>query len=164
MAVARSIDEAKGSDAEVLFRTSLNAVAETDLARAIDPDANGGPTPPSAVPLAVAWEYVPPLGDDLTPVKSEGPTPGRLLVIGDTDWMATELLENPQLSNIDFLSSTSGWLTQREALINIAPRKTNARAVIMSDADLQNLLFRVVVLLPLAALIAGFGVWWSRRS
>jgi len=49
-------------------------------------------------------------------------------------------------------------------LINIAPRKTNARAVIMSDADLQNLLFRVVVLLPLAAFIAGFGVWWSRRS
>ena len=78
--------------------------------------------------------------------------------------MSPELLDNPQLSNIDFLYSTAGWLTQREALINIAPRKTNARAVIMSDADLQNLLFRVVVLLPLAAFIAGFGVWWSRRS
>jgi hypothetical protein len=116
------------------------------------------------VPLAAAWEYIPPLGDDLRPVETEGPTPGRLLVMGDTDWMAAELLDNPQLSNIDFLSSTAGWLTQREALINIAPRKTNARAVIMSDADLQNLLFRVVVLLPLATLIAGFGVWWSRRS
>ena len=32
---------ADGSDTEVLFRTSLNAVAETDLARAIDPDAEG---------------------------------------------------------------------------------------------------------------------------
>jgi hypothetical protein len=78
--------------------------------------------------------------------------------------MSAELLDNPQLSNIDFVSSSAGWLTQREALINIAPRKTKARAVIMSDADLQNLLFRVVLLLPLAALIAGFGVWWSRRS
>ena len=164
LAVARSVDVANGREAEVLFRTSLNAVAETDLARAIDPDANGGPTPPSAVPLAAAWEYIPALGDDLRPVETQGPTPGRLLVIGDTDWMAPELLDNAQLSNIDFLSSTAGWLTQREALINIAPRKTNARAVIMSDADLQNLLFRVVVLLPLAALIAGFGVWWSRRS
>jgi len=148
----------------VLFRTSPKGVAETDIARAIDPDAKGEPTPPSAVPLAVAWEYVPPLGDDLKPVKTEGPAPGRLLVLGDSDWMSPELLDNPQLSNIDFLSSTAGWLTQREALINIAPRKTNARAVIMSDADLQNLLFRVVVLLPLAAFIAGFGVWWSRRS
>ncbi|MGB5546385.1 MAG: hypothetical protein WBM74_07415, partial [Polyangiales bacterium] len=149
---------------EVLFRTSPAAVAETDLARALDPNANGTATPASAVPLAVAWEYVPPLGEDLRPVKADGPTPGRLLVIGDSDWMSSELLENPQLSNIDLLSSSVGWLTQREALINIAPRKTNARAVIMSDADLQNLLFRVVVLLPLAALIAGFGVWWSRRS
>jgi hypothetical protein len=164
LAVARSVEAADGSDTEVLLRTSQNAVAETDLARAIDPDAGGEKTPPRSVPVAVAWEYVAPLDEDLKPAKAEGPTPGRLLVIGDSDWMSVELLDNPQLSNIDLLSSTAGWLTQREALINIAPRKTNARAVVMSDADLQNLLFRVVVLLPLAALIAGFGVWWSRRS
>jgi hypothetical protein len=163
-AVARSVDAADGSGSEALFQTSPDAVAETDLARALNPDARGKPATTRAVSLAAAWEHVPPLGDDLKPVKNEGPTPGRLLVVGDSDWMSPELLDNPQLSNIDFLSSTAGWLTQREALINIAPRKTNARAVIMSDADLQNLLFRVVVLLPLAAFIAGFGVWWSRRS
>jgi hypothetical protein len=164
LAVARSVDVVDGSDTEVLFRTSPKAIAESDLERALNPNKSRKPTPPSAVPLAVAWEYVPPLGNDLKPVNVEGPTPGRLVVVGDADWMSAELLENPQLSNIDFLSSTAGWLTQREALINIAPRKTNARAVIMSDADLQNLLFRVVVLLPLAAFLAGFGVWWSRRS
>ncbi|MGB8330757.1 MAG: GldG family protein [Polyangiales bacterium] len=164
VAVARSVDAADGSDAEVLLRTSPEAVAQTDLARARNPDAKGEQTTRRTVPLGVAWEYAAPLGDDLKPVKAEGPTPGRLLVVGDSDWMSPELLDNPQLSNIDLLSSTAGWLTQREALINIAPRQTNARAVIMSDADLQNLLFRVVVLLPLAAFIAGFGVWWSRRS
>jgi len=164
MAVARSVDRADGGDAEVLFRTSPAALAETDLTRALNPDAKGKGTSPRAVPLGVAWEYAPPLGDNLRPAPSEGPTPGRLVVIGDSDWLSPELLDNPQLSNIDLLSSTAGWLTQREALINIAPRKTNAQAVIMSDADLQNLLFRVVVLLPLAAFIAGFGVWWSRRS
>jgi ABC-2 type transport system permease protein len=163
VAVARSIDVADGSDTEVLFRTSPNAVAESDLDRALNRDEDN-PTKPGSVPLAVAWEYVPPLGDDLKPVEADGPEPGRLLVVGDSDWMSSELLDNPQLSNIDLLSAAAGWLTQREALINIAPRKTNAQAVIMSDADLQNLLFRVVVLLPLAALIAGFGVWWSRRS
>jgi len=164
IAVARSVDVADGSDTEVVFRTSAQAVAESDLERAMNPEKKGKPTPRGAVPLAAVWEYVPPLGEDLKPVESEGPEPGRLLVVGDSDWMSSELLENPQLSNIDFLSSTAGWLTQREALINIAPRKTKAQAVIMSDADLQNLLFRVVLLLPLAAFIAGFGVWWSRRS
>lgn len=163
VAVARSVDVVDGSDTEVLFQTSPNAVAESDLKRALEPDASD-PTPPSAVPLGVVWEYVPPLGDDLKPVSTDGPEPGRLIVLGDSDWMSSELLDNPQLSNIDFLSASTGWLTQREALIQIAPRKTKAQAVIMSDADLQNLLFRVVVLLPLAALIAGFGVWWARRS
>ena len=147
----------------MLFRTSDQAVAETDLQKALDPD-QGKPTPPRAVPLAVAWEHVPPLGDDMKPVQNEGPAPGRLLVMGDSDWMSSELLDNPQFGNVDLLSAVAGWLTQREALINIAPRKTTAHAVIMSDADLVNLLFRVVVLLPLAASIAGYGVWWSRRS
>ena len=164
VAVARSVDVADGSDTEVLMQTSPDAVAESDLKRVLQPGSKKQASPTGPVPLAVAWEYVPPLGDDLKPVEPEGPTPGRLVVIGDSDWMSGELLDNPQLANIDLLSSTAGWLTQREAMINIAPRKTNAQAVIMSDADLQNLLFRVVVLLPLAALIGGFGVWWSRRS
>lgn len=161
LAVVRSVDAADGSDAEVIMRTSPNAIAEFDLERALAKDPKAAAR---VVPIAAAWEYVPPLGDDLKPVESDGPGPGRLLVIGDSDWMSGELLDNPQLSNIDLLSSTAGWLAERNALINIAPRKAQARAVIMSDADLENLLFRVVFLLPLAALIAGFGVWWSRRS
>ncbi len=164
LAVVRSVDAADGGDAEVIMRTSPHATAESDLERALAKDPKAAGIEPRSVPIAAAWEHVPPLGDDLKPVESDGPEPGRLLVIGDSDWMSGELLDNPQLSNIDLLSSTAGWLTQREALINIAPRKTKARAVIMSDADLENLLFRVVFLLPLAALIAGFGVWWSRRS
>jgi hypothetical protein len=163
VAVARSVGVSEESHSEVLWQTTPSAIAESDLERALDPEARKKATQ-RAVPLAAAWEHVPPLGDDLKPVETEGPAPGRLLVVGDSDWMSAELLENPQLSNIDFLSAAAGWLTRREALINIAPRKTNAQAVVMSDADLQNLLFRVVVLLPLAMLIAGFGVWWSRRS
>jgi hypothetical protein len=164
LAVARSVDVADGSDTEVLLQTSPDAVAESDLRQVAQPGSKRATSSGEPIPLAVAWEYVPPLGDDLKPVEAEGPTPGRLVVMGDSDWMSSELLDNPQLSNIDLLSATAGWLTQREALINIAPRKTHAQAVIMSDADLQNLLFRVVVLLPLAAFVAGFGVWWSRRS
>jgi len=162
--VARSVDAVEGSDTEVLFRASPKAVAETDLEKALNPEKGSKPTPPRAVPLAVAWEHVPPLGEDMKPVRSDGAEPGRLLVVGDSDWMSSELLDNPQFGNVDLLSATAGWLTQREALINIAPRKTKAQVVVMSDADLVNLLFRVVVLLPLAAFIAGFGVWWSRRS
>ncbi|MGB5810173.1 MAG: hypothetical protein WBG86_06560, partial [Polyangiales bacterium] len=163
VAVARSVAAAPKTDAEVIMQTSPSAIAEYDLTEAFD-DGGDANIEARVVPLAVAWEYVPPLGDDLKPAPSEGPEPGRLMVIGDSDWMSAELLDNPQLSNIDLLSSTAGWLTKREAMINIAPRKAKARSVIMSDADLADLFFRVVVLLPLAALIAGFGVWWTRRT
>ncbi|MEM7137145.1 MAG: GldG family protein [Myxococcota bacterium] len=164
MGVARSVDVNPEGDAEVLMRTSPLAVAEFDLEKALGTDKKGTDLEARVVPLGAAWEYEAPLGDDLKPVEREGPEPGRLLVLGDSDWLSGDFLDNPQLSNIDLLSSTSGWLTRREAMINIAPRKTNARAVVMSDADLENLFFRVVMLLPLAGLIAGFGVWWSRRS
>lgn len=164
LAVVRSIDAEPETDAEVIMQTSPLAVAEFDLQEAVGKGAQPGSLRARVVPLAAAWEYEAPLGEDLKPVPLEGPEPGRLLVMGDSDWMSGELLDNPQLSNIDLLSSTAGWLTRREAMINIAPRKAKARAVIMSDADLSNLFFRVVILLPLASLIAGFGVWWSRRS
>jgi ABC-type uncharacterized transport system involved in gliding motility auxiliary subunit len=166
LASARSVDATEGGDAEVLIHTSPLARAETDLQRAVakgqEPAEENKP-----VPLAVAWEYVPPL-EELDARKAgtepEGPKPGRLLVMGDADWLSSELLENPGFANVDLLSSVAGWLTQRDALIDIPPRKAKARPFIMSDKDLENLFVRVVVLLPLAALIAGFGVWWARRS
>lgn len=164
LAVVRSIGVTDGSDAEVIMRTTPRAIAEFDLEEAVSNAGTPGSLRARVVPLAAAWEYEAPLGDDFKPIERDGPDPGRLLVVGDSDWMSGELLENARLSNIDLLSSTAGWLTRREAMINIAPRKAKARAVVMSDADLTNLLFRVVVMLPLASLIAGFGVWWSRRT
>lgn len=166
LASVRSVDAAEGSDAEVLIHSSPLARAETDLQKAIAK----GQEPPDLekpVPLGVAWEYVPPL-EELDAQKAEkdsdGPKPGRLLVFGDADWLSAELLENASFANIDLLSSVAGWLTQRDALIDIPPRKAKARPLVMSDQDLHNLFFRIVVLLPLAALISGFGVWWARRS
>ena len=165
-AVAGSVGAEKGSYAEALLHTSPEVRAETDLRQAVEAEAK--PKKDQApVALAVAWEHVGSEAETAAaPDAATAPAsaPGRLVVIGDSDWLSGELLDNPQLSNIDLLSSVAGWLTQREALIQIAPRKTKARAVIMSDNDLTNLFFRVGILLPLAAMIAGFGVWWSRRS
>ena len=117
IAVARSVRTTEGSDTEVLFQTSPQAVAESNLERALNPDKQGEPTPPSAVPLAVVWEYVPPLGDNLKPVESEGPEPGRLLVAGDAVCMITELVETDQQSNNDFDTATGRCHTQQDDLI-----------------------------------------------
>lgn len=89
---------------------------------------------------------------------------GRVAVIGDADFLQPQLLREPQFANVDLLGALTGWLTQRQELISIAPRQRNARSVVMSEADLTGVLVRVMGLIPLALFLFGVSVWWSRRS
>ncbi len=89
---------------------------------------------------------------------------GRVAVIGDADFFQAQLLREPQFANIDLVGALTGWLTQRQELISIAPRHRNVRSVVMSEGDLTGVLIRVLGLVPLAIGLLGFAVWWSRRS
>jgi ABC-2 type transport system permease protein len=163
MHLIRSVRPMEGSKAEVLLETSEQSYAESDPAR-LDPSQDLVPGPgdlEGPVPVAVAVELQ--TGDDES-VAADGPRGGRLVVIGDSDWLSSELLQMPQFANVDLASAVTGWLTQREALIAIAPRKIEAAAFMLTDEDVTNLGFRVLVLLPGAMLLLGFAVWWSRRA
>ena len=70
----------------------------------------------------------------------------------------------PQFANLDALMAWTGWLTQREALIAIPPRRSDLQAIVMSEADVSGVALRVFVFLPAAILLLGFAVWWSRRQ
>jgi len=98
--------------------------------------------------------------------SSEGAdaTGRRVVVLGDADFLQPQLLREPQFANIDMLGALTGWLTERQELISIAPRRRNANSVIMSEADLTGVLVRVLGLIPLALMLLGFSVWWSRRA
>lgn len=89
---------------------------------------------------------------------------GRIVAIGDSDWLHPELLQQPQLANVDLLAAFTGYLTEREALVSIAPRKIDAQALVITEDGLLGIFLRVVVLMPLAALVLGVGAWWQRRA
>lgn len=153
-ALARSVNVVEGGNAQVLATTSPRSYAEPNLKALLKAAAAGDPLddrPFAEVALAVALE-----------IDAKGG--GRLIVIGDSDWLQSAFLDEIRFSNVDLLSSITGWLIERDALITLAPRKTNARSVLMTEGDLSNLFFRVVVLLPLGVLVFGFGIWWARRS
>jgi hypothetical protein len=61
-----------------------------------------------------------------------------LVVVGDSDWLHAELLQQPQLANVDLLASFTGFLTEREALVSIAPRKIDAQALIITEEGLRS--------------------------
>jgi hypothetical protein len=69
-----------------------------------------------------------------------------------------------EVVNYELASAIVGWLTAREALIELPGRSVEARPVRLTQDDVSGLGFRVVVLLPAALFFLGFAVWWNRRS
>ena len=98
------------------------------------------------------------------PAAPESRTGGRVIVVGTSSWLEPAFVDRPEVANFDLTSAWTGWLTQREALIAIAPKRVQARAVVMAEEDLSALAFRVLFLMPMAVLLLGVAVWWTRRQ
>ena len=170
--MARSVRPMPDSAASVLLRSSEHAFAETDI-RDLEPGRDmeiGDGDIVGPVDLAVAVELdesgrVPSLEDEMEDDGAPaGGRHGRLIVLGDADLLMGDFLESPQFANFDLASAFTGWLTQRDTLIAIAPKQIRAQPMLLTEDDLSGLLFRVMVLMPAAVIMLGFAVWWSRRS
>jgi hypothetical protein len=160
LAMARGVDAAEVGGGEILMRSSAESYAETNVAQLqgdADPQRDssdmGGP-----ISLAVAVR----VGEsEANPDKQTG---GRLIVIGDSDWMQKEVLEVPVFAN-DFLASAfTGWLAERPALIAVPPKKAKVGYITFTQDDVWSVMFRVVIMLPGAAFLFGVAVWLNRRA
>jgi ABC-2 type transport system permease protein len=158
MQLARTLGVSQG--AEVLISASDQAYGESKLGQltAGDDLAPGDGDQRGPVHVAAAVDTRP---DKQGEPKQLG---GRLVVIGDSDWLQPELLQQAQLANVDLLAGVTGYLTERDTLISIAPRKIDAQAMMITEEGLFGVFLRVVLLMPLAALVLGVGVWWQRRA
>ncbi len=162
VALARSLSVTAPSERiEPLLRTSVKAFGATDIKAVMsgDKEPTKGPADIAGpLDLALAVNLV---GD---PDATEKPKGGRMVVVGDSDFLASAALESPELANFHLASAWIGWLTQRQALIEIPPKKVKGGSVMFTQDDLGALLFRVGVLMPLSALLLGFAVWLNRRA
>jgi hypothetical protein len=162
----RPIDPAR---ATTLASTSASSYAETDIAELL------GGTEPSRgdediagpVSIAVATR-VEQLGEGETdPEGTEGAAEregGRVVVFGDADFLRPGALNDQRTVNYDTAIAIVGWLSEREALIELPGRRVSDRSVQMTADDALGLAFRVIVIFPAASLFLGFAVWWNRRS
>jgi hypothetical protein len=160
MQLARSLSLAQGSEAQPLLKASDKAYGEASLNQlTAGDDLKAGEGDVKTVVLAAAVDTRPE-----APEGGERRLGGRMIVMGDSEWISPQYLQQGQVANVDLLASATGWLTEREALVSIAPRKINAQSVVITEEGLFGVFLRVVLLMPLAALVLGVGVWWQRRQ
>jgi gliding motility-associatede transport system auxiliary component len=148
--IARSMQVAKGDKTMVsaLFSTSDDAVATEDLK---NPQVNVKAAKPGARILGVAGTY--------TTGKENGN--GRFVVVGTSRWIGNGFLAFN--GNRDLYMNMLNWLSSDEDLISIRPKDPEDRRLNMNSRQATMLFYESVVLIPLAIIILGVGVWWKRR-
>jgi ABC-type uncharacterized transport system involved in gliding motility auxiliary subunit len=168
--VARPVRPIDAERATVILSASEQSWAETNIAALVesreptrDEDDLAGP-----ISLAVATRVEPDgparAGDGQDGEGGDDGRGGRVVVIGDAEFLQGDALQALQVANLELASAIAGWLTAREALIAIPPRRSQAEPVQLSQDDALNLGVRVGILMPLAVIFLGFAVWWNRRT
>jgi ABC-type uncharacterized transport system involved in gliding motility auxiliary subunit len=148
--ITRSMEVAKGDKTMVsaLFSTSDDAVATEDLK---NPRVDVKSAKPGARILGAAGTYA--------TGKENGE--GRFVVVGTSRWIGNGFL--PFNGNRDLYLNMLAWLSSDPDLISIRPKDPEDRRLNMNARQSNMLFYGSVVLLPLAIIFAGVGVWWKRR-
>ncbi len=86
----------------------------------------------------------------------------RLVVFGDSDFVNNGSFEFSGNGNL-FLNSVA-WLNSDESTISIRPgAASSGKKLMMTPADVRLVFILTVLLIPLAVIGSGIGVWWFRR-
>ncbi|MGH9461486.1 MAG: GldG family protein [Vicinamibacteria bacterium] len=93
----------------------------------------------------------------------KGPSEGRAVVVGDSDFVSNALAGAP-VANLDLFLNMVNWITEDEDLISIRPREPQDRRIFMNQQQQKNVAYLSLLFIPLAVLITGTIVWWGRRQ
>ena len=168
--VARSLapSDADGWSTSTVVETSADGWGETDLSKLLrgEPvDADDVDTPgPAVVGLAAEAEGAeagaePAEEDAEDTVSAE--TDARLLVFGDSDFMADAEIVNA--GNLALALNGFNWLAAREDSLGIPPRSVEQVSLFLSADQMSTILLVTLVGMPGAAIVVGILVWRRRR-
>jgi len=158
LSTVRGLSRVEGTNAvaEILLQSSGSSWGETDAASL----GSGSSVPERsdqdhAGPVAIAAAASVPAAA----AKDEG----RLVVVGDADFLQDDLLRNDGLYNRDFWSGIVAWVAARPELVSIAPKNPEHVRLNLTAEDVSTLWMFLVGELLLGVLL-GIVVWVRRRS
>ena len=152
-AVRTSTSFLPGADFQLIAKTAPNSWATKDVhAKQVSfhkgEDLEG--------PLALAGAGV--FHEPSAPMAIET----RYVVSGSADLISNAILGFN--GNRDLFLNMMNWLSSDEDLIAVRPKDPEDRPVNLSPAQLTMVFYFTFVVLPLAVVLSGFGVWWRRRG
>jgi len=158
----KQVASSAGYQTTRLFSTSRQSWAETKLEGG-EVSFNEGEDERGPLDLgAVATKSV--SGAQPTPTggaEKQQDKESRLVVIGDSDFASNGYAR--AASNLDVMLNSVSWLAEDTDLIAVRPKEAENRMVNLSFQQSKLIFWGTVILLPLATLFAGIGVWWRRR-
>ncbi|HWP84425.1 MAG TPA: Gldg family protein [Terriglobia bacterium] len=152
-AVRTSTDYKPGADFQLIAKTAPNSWATTDLSSR-EVSYQEGRDLKGPVALAGAGVF----HDPGAPMAIET----RYVVSGSADLISNAILGFN--GNRDLFLNMVNWLSSDEDLIAVRPKDPEARPVDMTPGQLRMVFYLTFVVVPLAVVISGLGVWWKRRS
>ncbi len=157
LAASRSLKIAEGGmpgvDAQALLEAGESAWGETNLqggSAAIDDKDNAGP-----VPVLVAA-----VRDVTETVKLN--TQGRVVVAGDSEWANNKYLQLQ--GNGDMFLNLLNWMAEEEGRISIRPKTRQASQLFLTQAQMGQVKFFSLDILPVLIVAMGLGIVLIRRQ
>jgi ABC-type uncharacterized transport system involved in gliding motility auxiliary subunit len=103
-----------------------------------------------------------PQRDDEGEEEESGPPSSRIVVVGDSDFIANDLASAP-LVNADLFLNMVNWVVLDEQLISIRPREPEDRRIFLSPQQTSTVFLLAFLVIPGIVLVTGISVWWGRR-
>ncbi|MBI3934380.1 MAG: GldG family protein [Acidobacteria bacterium] len=152
-AVRSSADSEVGAEFQLIAKTAPNSWATKDV-HAKQVSFREGQDFKGPLALAGAGVYRNP--DALIDIEA------RFVVSGSADLIANAILEFN--GNRDLFLNMMNWLSSDEDLIAVRPKDPEERPVNLSPNELRMVFYFTFLILPLAVVLGGLGVWWKRRG
>jgi ABC-type uncharacterized transport system involved in gliding motility auxiliary subunit len=146
--------------------------AATPLGGLANPDVVATPPPASASPSAAASGSA--QASAAQPTQTPTPIPqvtgsdvnlkggSRIVAVADVTWMTDQFLDQVP-GNHDLFLNSINHLVGNQGLVSIPAKSPRSAQVNLLGTDANLVFFTTVFFVPLAVLVIGGFVWWSRR-
>jgi ABC-type uncharacterized transport system involved in gliding motility auxiliary subunit len=156
---ARSISVAAGGNGAAskvtkLIETAKDFWGETHLG---DPKAVYDPAADLSGPLTLAALY----DSGEVPGEAVSVSGTRLLAVGSSTFLVNQ---NIDVVGVDFITNALNWMIKKDAAIGISPKVPQEYSLNLTPLQLRTISWLAATLVPLAALLLGGFVWYSRRK